>query len=124
MDIYTDVSGCTEYQNFNMTDATAESGHDWDSAALPAADGVKYTYAVQNNKQVKDLYAVIPLVKKELEKKASDRHSLYFSFKKNYTSDDLQKADPVVNGLNSAMSMAGMGDKSINGAWYNGENNI
>lgn len=123
VDIYTDVSGRTEYQNFNMTDATAESGHDWDTAALPAADGVKYTYAVQNNKQVKDLYAVIPLVKKELEKKASDRHSLYFSFKKNYTSDDLQKADPVVNGLNSAMSMAGMGDKSINGAWYNGENN-
>ena len=123
VDIYTDVSSRTEFQNFNMTDATAHSGHDWDSAALPAANGVRYTYAVQNNKQVDDLVSIVPYVKKELDKTAKDRHSLYFSFKTRYTSDDLPKADPVVNGLNTAITMSGVDTMSLNGVWYNGENN-
>jgi hypothetical protein len=123
VDIYTDVSSRTEFQNFNMTDATAQSGHDWDTAALPAANGVKYTYAVQNNKQVDDLISIVPYVKKELDKKANNRHSLYFSFKTKYTSDDLTKADSVVNGLNTAITMSGRDTLSLNGVWYNGENN-
>ena len=123
VDIYTDVSSRTEFQNFNMTDATAHSGHDWDTAALPAANGVRYTYAVQNNEQVDDLVSIVRYVKKELDKKAKDRHSLYFSFKTRYTSDDLPKADPVVNGLNTAITMSGVDTMSLNGVWYNGENN-
>lgn len=123
VDIYTDVSSRTEFQNFNMTDATAHSGHDWDTAALPAANGVRYTYAVQNNEQVDDLVSIVPYVKKELDKKAKDRHSLYFSFKTRYTLDDLPKADPVVNGLNTAITMSGVDTMSLNGVWYNGENN-
>ncbi|MGN0241005.1 MAG: transglutaminase domain-containing protein [Candidatus Weimeria sp.] len=123
VDIYTDVGSRTEFQNFNMTDATAQSSHDWDTAALPAANGVKYTYAVQNNKQVDNLISIVPYVKKELDKKAADRHSLYFSFKTRYTSDDLSKADSVVNGLNTAITMSGEDSISLNGVWYNGENN-
>lgn len=123
VDIYTDVSSRTEFQNFNMTDATAHSGHDWDTAALPAANGVRYTYAVQNNEQVDDLVSIVPYVKKELDKKAKDRHSLYFSFKTRYTLDDLPKADSVVNGLNTAITMSGVDTMSLNGVWYNGENN-
>lgn len=123
VDIYSDVSGRTEYQNFNMTDAVAESGHDWDTTALPAADGLKYTSPVQNSKEVADLYAIIPAVKKEIEKKAQERDSLFFSFKKKYSTDDLSKADAVVTGLNSALQMAGFTTMNINGSWYTGENN-
>ena len=122
VDVYTDVSGKCEYQNFNMTDATAKASHDWDAAALPAADGVKYTYAVQNNQQVKDLTSVIARVKKEIDKKAVDRKSLYFSFEKRYKADDLGKADAVINGLNAALQNSGLSELNISGAWYNGEN--
>lgn len=122
VDIYTDVSGKSEFQNFNMTDATAKASHEWDAAALPAADGVKYTYAVQNNQQVKDLTSVIARVKKEIDKKAADRKSLYFSFEKRYKADDLGKADAVVNGLNAALQNSGLSELNISGAWYNGEN--
>jgi len=122
VDIYTDVSGKSEFQNFNMTDATAKTGHDWDTAALPAADGIRYTYAVQNNQQVKDLTSVIARVKKEIDKKAADRKSLYFSFEKRYKADDLGKADAVVNGLNAALQNSGLSELNISGAWYNGEN--
>lgn len=121
VDVYTDVGGKSEFQNFNMTDATAKTSHDWDAAALPAADGVKYTYAVQNNQQVKDLTSVIARVKKEIDKKAADRKSLYFSFEKRYKADDLGKADAVINGLNAALQNSGLSELNISGAWYNGE---
>lgn len=122
VDVYTDVSGKCEYQNFNMTDATAKTGHDWDQTALPAADGIKYTYAVQNHDQVADLYSVVPAIKKELDKKASERGSRYFSFKKKYSSDDLGKADALVNGLNAVLQSSGYATLNISGAWYNGDN--
>lgn len=122
VDVYTDVSSKSEFQNFNMSDVVAKNGHEWDTAALPAADGIRYSYAVQSNKKIKDLYAVVPLVKKEIDKKSEDRKSLYFSFEKKYSEDDLSKADPLVNGLNSAVSMAGLSQISVSGSWYNGEN--
>ena len=122
VDIYTDVSGKSEFQNFNMTDATAKTGHDWDTAALPAADGIRYTYAVQNNTKVSDLTSVVARVKKEVDKKASERKSQYFSFEKKYKADDLGKADAVVNGLNAALQNSGLSELNISGAWYNGEN--
>ncbi|MDD6380361.1 MAG: transglutaminase-like domain-containing protein [Lachnospiraceae bacterium] len=122
VDIYTDVSGKSEFQNFNMTDATAKTGHDWDTAALPAADGIRYTYAVQNNTKVSDLTSVVARVKKEVDKKASERKSQYFSFEKKYTADDLGKADAVINGLNAALQNTGLSQLNISGAWYNGEN--
>ncbi|MCI7468691.1 MAG: transglutaminase-like domain-containing protein [Lachnospiraceae bacterium] len=122
VDIYTDVSGKSEFQNFNMTDATAKASHEWDTAALPAADGVKYTYAVQNNTKVSDLTSVVARVKKEVDKKASERKSQYFSFEKKYTADDLGKADAVINGLNAALQNTGLSQLNISGAWYNGEN--
>jgi len=122
VDIYTDVGGKSEFQNFNMTDATAKASHEWDAAALPAADGVKYTYAVQNNTKVSDLTSVVARVKKEVDKKASERKSQYFSFEKKYTADDLGKADAVINGLNAALQNTGLSQLNISGAWYNGEN--
>ena len=122
VDIYTDVSGKSEFQNFNMTDATAKTGYDWDTAALPAADGIRYTYAVQSNTKVSDLTSVVARVKKEVDKKASERRSQYFSFEKKYTADDLGKADAVINGLNVALQNTGLSQLNISGAWYNGEN--
>ena len=55
LDIYSDANGA-RYRNFNMTDAQTRNGHEWDASALPEAKGTKYSYAVQNAVEVKDVY--------------------------------------------------------------------
>ena len=105
VDIYSDVSGKCQYQNFNMTDDISRSSHDWDESALPQAKGVKYTYAVQNNKTVKDIYKVPAQVKKALDKK---RSSAFFKFEKPLSREELPIADYLVSQMNTAMmSMPG-----------------
>jgi len=116
VDIYSDVSGKCQYQNFNMTDDISRSSHDWDESALPQAKGVKYTYAVQNNKTVKDIYKVPAQVKKALDKK---RSSAFFKFEKPLSREELPIADYLVNQMNMAMvSMPGFENYNMGGMWY------
>ena len=125
-DIYSDVSAKTEYQNFNMTDNLCANGHEWDESALPAANGVKYSYANQHNKELDDIYSLPEAIKKSLQK---NKDSMYFSFKSNPSEDELKLADTVVNCLNQAISygsvsIAGVDDPtmvSATGSWYVGE---
>lgn len=122
VDIYTDVSGKTQYQNFNMTDEIARNSHDWDDSALPEAKGIKYSYAVQNSKEIKDIYAVPAKIKKVLEKK---RTSAYYKFKNPLKKDDLAIADLLLNQLNLAVvSMPGFENYNINGMWYKDEQDV
>lgn len=119
VDIYSDVSGKTEYRNFNMTDEIAKSSHDWDDSALPEAKGVKYSYAVQNYKELKDIYAIPAKMKKALDSKKS---SLYFKFKNPIKKDDLSIADLLLNQMNMAlMSMPGFENYNLSGMWYKDE---
>ena len=118
VDIYSDVSSRTEGANFNMTDAVASGGHDWDTSALPAADGVKYTYASMFNKKVKDIYAVPKLLKKAIDKK---KHSLYYSFEQKITEDDFALADVLVMQVNSALMQTDDGNIDVSGRWYETE---
>jgi hypothetical protein len=118
-DIYTDVSGHTEYQNFNMTDAQCTTGHDWDTAALPAANGVKYSYAVQNNKKIKDIFAVPGKIKKLLDK--DKPASVFYSFDHKLSDQDLKVADVLVAQMGNAMSSTGLDRFSISASWYNTE---
>ena len=116
VDIYSDVSGKCQYQNFNMTDDISRSSHDWDESALPQAKGVKYTYAVQNNKTVKDIYKVPAQVKKALDKK---RSSAFFKFEKPLSREELPIADYLVSQMNTAiMSMPGFENYNMGGMWY------
>lgn len=121
VDIYTDVSSKCQYQNFNMTDEIARNSHDWDDSALPSAKGTKYSYAVQNSKEIKDIFAVPAKVKKVLDKK---RSSAFFKFKKPLAQEEFPIADFLVNQLNSAlMSKPGFENYNITGMWYKDEDN-
>lgn len=120
VDVYSDVSGRCQYQNFNMTDEIARSSHDWDDSALPAAKGIKYSYAVQNSKELKDIYKVPANIKKALDKKKS---SQYFKFKNPLDREELPIADLLLNQMNMAlMSMPGFENYNMSGMWYQDEN--
>lgn len=120
VDVYSDVSGRCQYQNFNMTDEIARNSHDWDDSALPAAKGIKYSYAVQNSKELKDIYKVPASIKKALDKKKS---SQYFKFKKPLDREELPIADLLLNQMNMAlMSMPGFENYNMSGMWYQDEN--
>ncbi len=120
VDVYSDVSGRCQYQNFNMTDDISRNSHDWDDSALPAAKGIKYSYAVQSSKELADIYKVPAKIKKVLDKKKS---SAYFKFKKSLSREELPIADLLVNQMNAALtSMQGFENYNIGGMWYQDEN--
>jgi len=100
VDIYSDAHN-TLFSNFNMTDQLCRGGHDWDESALPAADSVKYSPAVQNGVEVDDLYAVPAAMKEALEEGGSD--ALYFKFKTPLTKEDLGAAEFLVSRLQSVV---------------------
>lgn len=116
VDVYSDA-GSTRYANFNMTDASFQSSHDWDTSALPAAVGTKYSIAVQRNKKVKNLYAIPKKFKKALEKK---NYALFYSFEEQMTEDDLGNADVLISQLQMALSTLSMDNYSISAAWVDG----
>lgn len=119
-DIYSDVSARTQYQNFNMTDAQCSSGHDWDTSALPAANGVKYSYAVQNNKKIKGLDEIPAKVKKVLAK--GKGASMFYSFDKKLSDKDMKVADVLVSQMTTALSLSGYDGYGLSASWYNSEN--
>lgn len=120
VDVYSDVSGRCQYQNFNMTDEISRNSHDWDDSALPAAKGIKYSYAVQSSKELKDIYKVPANIKKALDKKKS---SQYFKFKKALDREELPIADLLLNQMNMALtSMPGFENYNMSGMWYQDEN--
>ena len=123
LDIYTDATGA-KYRNFNMTDEmTRTNGHEWDGSALPEAKGTKYSYAVQNAKEVKDLFEVPAKVRPVLNEKKGG--SLYFKFPKKPNDKELALADQMVSLMQQAISFVPGGEsKDLSAAWIpDGEDN-
>ena len=119
VDVYSDVSGRCQYQNFNMTDEISRSSHDWDGSALPEAKGVKYSYAVQNSKELQDIFKVPAKIKKALDTKKS---SAFFKFKKPLRREQLPIADLLLNQMNMALSsLPGFDNYNMGGMWYQDE---
>ncbi|WP_177180672.1 transglutaminase-like domain-containing protein [[Clostridium] polysaccharolyticum] len=117
-DIYTDVSSNSQYRNFNMTDAMARDGHEWDASCLPVAEGLNYSYPVQHNEKLKTVYDVPQKIKKMLDKK---KKSGYYSFK-SLTKKELQAADIIVRQVKQALEMLGGFDSyDVSGSWYDGK---
>lgn len=114
LDIYSDANGA-KYRNFNMTDAMARSGHEWDGSTLPEAKGTKYSYAVQNAVAVKDLFEVPGKVREAFDKKS---FSLYFKFPKMVSDQELALADQMINLMQQAMyALPGGESKDMSAAW-------
>lgn len=114
LDVYSDAGG-VRYRNFNMTDETARSGHEWDGSALPEAKGTKYSYAVQNAKPLKNLNALPKKIKDALDKK---KDHLFFKFPKALTEEELTLADQMMSFITQAMYTIPGGDSlDIAGMW-------
>ena len=115
-DVYSDANTGPCYRNFNMDDAAARNGHDWDGSALPDAKGVKYTAANQKKQDLDRIEDVPADLKARFDE---GERVFYYQFKK-VTEDDYPVADYIVSQLQSAFSNLGM-DAYISGAWYNNE---
>lgn len=66
VDIYSDQDS-GNYANFNMNDEMASQSHDWDREFFPAADGLKYNYAVQNKQDCTDIYDVPSIMRTAID---------------------------------------------------------
>ncbi len=116
VDIYTDVSGNSKYQNFNISDEVARNSHEWDDSSLPEAKGVKYSYAVQNSRKIHDIYAIPAKIKKILDQK---KNAAFYKFEKPLTQEQLPVADLLINQLNAALtSMPGFETYTMTGVWF------
>ena len=119
-DVYSDVSSNAMYQNFNMSDSVARNGHDWDGSALPAAEGVKYSYAVQHNERLSDIYDIPVKVKEKLDEGAQ---IMIFSFGKKLSDEELAKVNLMYTKINEAFYACGLyNGKDISATWYPDEN--
>ena len=79
-DCYMDNS-TSNYCNFNMNDDLCSQNHDWNRDFFPAANGVKYNYAVMNCEEIEDIYAIPEFVNRKInEDEIPDSFSC--SFKK------------------------------------------
>ncbi len=79
-DCYMDNS-TPNYSNFNMNDDLCSQNHDWNRDFFPAANGVKYNYAVMNCEEIEDIYAIPEFVNRKIsEDEIPDSFSC--SFKK------------------------------------------
>lgn len=116
VDIYSDVHG-VEFANFNMTDEVCQMGHNWDGSALPVADSVKYSPAVQNSVELNSLGDVPAKFKEALDKGDS---SAFFRFKKPLTEEEQPAANFLVSVLENAIN-ATMEDSYFRALWYPGE---
>ncbi len=118
VDTYSDSSGNggAKYRNFNMTDDMARrTSHDWDASSLPEANGTKYSYAVQNAKEVKDLFSIPKKLRKAMDGKGA---SMFFKFPQKLTDKDMALADTMMNLVQQAMwSIPGSDSKTLTPYW-------
>ncbi|MBD5133646.1 MAG: transglutaminase domain-containing protein [Clostridiales bacterium] len=119
VDVYSDAHG-TLYGNFNMTDDLCRSGHNWDESALPEANSVKYSPAVQNGVEVDDIYAVPALVKTSLDE-TEGGISAFYKFKTALSDEDMLAADFLVQTLRTAIDFMPDADCYMRASWFPGE---
>ena len=117
VDIYNDVRG-TMFGNFNMTDDVCKMGHSWDGSALPVANSVKYSPAVQNSVELDSLTDVPAQYKKDIDE---GRCVVYYRFKTPLTDEEMKAADFLVRGTDSALDEIIDGWHYFRAFWYPGE---
>ncbi len=116
VDVYSDAHGA-EFANFNMTDAICGMGHSWDGSALPVADSVKYSPAVQNSVELDGLLDVPAQFKKAVDEGLG---AVYFRFKTPLTEEEQSTANFLVSVLENAIN-ATMENSYFQALWYPGE---
>lgn len=117
VDVYSDVHG-SMFGNFNMTDDVCKMGHNWDGSALPVADSVKYSPAVQNSVELDGLTDVPAQYKKDMDE---GHNTVYYRFKTPLTDEEMKAADFLVRGIDSALDAVMEGWHYFRAYWYPGE---
>ena len=118
VDLYSDVANNSQYQNFNLSDATARNvmGYEWPSSALPSAEGIKYSYPVQQAEEIKDFYSIPKKIKTAIKKKKS---GLYYRFKNKITEKEMELANVLVSNIQEVFYGPEYGgDIEITASWY------
>ncbi len=116
VDVYSDAHGA-KFANFNMTDDICNMGHSWDGSALPVADSVKYSPAVQNSVELDGLLDVPAQFKKALDERQG---AVYYRFKTPLTEAEQSTANFLVNVLESAINST-IEEAYFRAMWYPGE---
>lgn len=120
VDVYNDAYG-SMFGNFNMTDDVCSAGHSWDGSALPVADSVTYSPAVQNSVELDSLLDVPAQYKKDLD---DGRYSsVYYRFTTPLTDEEMRTAEVLVRGINTALDEVIPGWHNFQAYWYPGEGN-
>ena len=117
VDVYTDVHGAM-FGNFNMTDDVCDMGHSWDGSALPVADSVKYTPAVQTSTELDSLMDLPAQYKKDLDE---GRCAAYYRFKTPLTDEEMGQADFLVQMIDAALNATMSDWYYFRAFWYPGE---
>ncbi len=95
VDCYND-SDSGNFQNFNMNDTVAMQSHEWTTEFFPEATGEKYSPAMQNRKELKDIYAIPACVRSMIE----DRKAVAsFTFKDKIDEETEQAAGMLVSSV-------------------------
>ena len=104
-----------------MTDDIARNGHEWDASGLPEAKGIKYSYALQNAKEAKDLFEIPAKIKELVDSNKSD--ALYFSFPKKFTESDIALANTMISQCQQSMyALENGGSCDLSASFYPDEN--
>ena len=98
--VYSDIDS-TKYLNFNMNQNMCLDSHEWDTSALPTAEGTEYTYAAQNCKDLDDITKIPYKFYKKL-KKAKGGFSMYFKIA-NITPEIAAEVEAYATAMNSAI---------------------
>lgn len=102
-----------------MTDEVCQTNHSWDGSALPVADSVKYSPAIQFSQELDGLTDVPARLRQDLDEGKS---AVFYRFKTPLTEEDMGAADFLANLLDYAVtSMPDSDYYYFRASWYPGE---
>ena len=114
VDCYSDAD-TKNFRNFNMNDSLAEQSHDWNHDYVPAATGVKYSYAAMNSKEIKNIYSIPKFVKSLIDQ---EKNVGFCTFKEAITEEDEAAAKLMIQNLTQTLSsLSGNDETYFNFEW-------
>ncbi len=90
-------NGYPDYRNFNISDSMMAGGNTWDKTLFPAANGIKYSYAVVNAVDCNDIFTLPKEIKNMLDKETVNS---FYKLKTDVQPDLVNTMMSQIQGLN------------------------